>query len=115
MEKSRRRKPAQERWIKELSNEDENKRVRILGAIIEANSDQNYAILDDGTGQVHIQVNESLPVNLGDQVRVFGIVRGLEQNIFSIEAEIIQDIKKLDMELFRRVQQVKRKFREKSN
>ncbi|NVM53628.1 MAG: hypothetical protein HWN66_07975 [Candidatus Helarchaeota archaeon] len=114
MQKSRSRKPARERWINELSDKDLQKRIRILGSIIESDQDQKYAIVDDGTGRVQIVIKTSMPLKPGDQIRVFGILSKTEQNDYIIDAEIIQDMKDLDMELYKRVQEVKRRFREKS-
>ena len=110
MQKSRRGNPTQERWINELSEEDVKKRIRVLGVIIEFNSEEDYVILDDGTGQIHIQSDKPISFTTGNQIRVFGILR----NLNVIDAEIIQDMEKLDIELFKRVQAIKKRFKEKS-
>lgn len=121
MEKSRKRKPAQQRWINELSDEDMGNRVRILGSIVDIKSIQDqetqdnqenqiYVVLDDGTGRFQIISTQSLTLELGAQIRVFGIVRKTGTNELVIEAEIIQDMKDLDMSLYKRVQEVKRRF-----
>lgn len=115
MEKKQRTQPAQERWINELSDEDIKKRVKVLGAIIESNSEANYVILDDGTGMVHIQNDKPIPFKLGDHIRVFGIMREPQGSTNIIDAEIIQDMRKLDRELYKRVQDVKRRFKQKES
>ena len=125
MEKPAKRKgvqePAQQRWINELSEEDIGNRVRILGSIVdiksiqdqenqEAQENQTYLVLDDGTGRFQVISNQSITFELGAQIRVFGMVRKTSQTELVIETEIIQDMKDLDMSLYKRVQEVKRKF-----
>lgn len=117
MERPRRRKPAQERWIRELSDQDLQKRVKVLGSILdiksEPNQDQTYAILDDGTGRVEIVVNHPISFKTGNQIRILGILGKTDQDEYIIDAEIIQDMKNLDIDLYKRVKEVKRKFKEK--
>jgi len=121
MEKSRKRKPAEQRWINELSEEGIGNNIRILGSIVDIKSiqdqenpnnqeNQTYLVLDDGTGRVQVISNKSLTLELGAQIRVFGILSKTSQNELVIEAEIIQDMKDLDMNLYKRVQEVKRRF-----
>jgi aspartyl/asparaginyl-tRNA synthetase len=118
MEKSRKRKPAQQRWIKDLSDEDIENRVRILGSIVDITSvqdqenqeNQTYVVLDDGTGRFQVISNQPITLELGAQIRVFGVVRKTGQNELVIEAEIIQDMKDLDMSLYKRVQEVRQRF-----
>ncbi len=118
MEKSSKRKPAQERWINELSDQDLQKYVRVLGAIVdikaiqEQNQEQLYVIVDDGTGRLRVTINKPIPLELGNKIRIFGILEKTEQNDYIIEAEIIQNMKDLDMELYKRVREVKRRFKD---
>ena len=118
MEKSRRRKPAKERWIEKLADQDLKTRIRVLGSILDIQPGQDQiqqVILDDGTGHIRIIIdNPSIPLELGNQIRVFGILRKTDQNEYIIEAEITQDMKDLDIELYKRVQKVKQKYNEKS-
>jgi hypothetical protein len=118
MEKSSKRKPAQERWINELSDQDLQKYVRVLGATVdikaiqEQNQEQLYIIVDDGTGRLRVTINKPIPLELGNKIRIFGILEKTEQNDYIIEAEIIQNMKDLDMELYKRVREVKRRFKD---
>ncbi|MFX1294688.1 MAG: hypothetical protein ACFFD2_07520 [Promethearchaeota archaeon] len=117
MEQSRRRKPAQERWINELSDQDLQKRIRVLGSIVDIKSiqDQVFAILDDGTKQIQINIKETIPLKSGNHIRVFGILGKNEKDEYIIEAEIIQDMNSLDIEFYKRVQDVKRRFKNSLN
>ncbi len=117
MEKSRRRKPFQERWINELSDQDLQQRVKVIGSILDIKSDpdqdQIQAILDDGSGHVRVVINHPISYKTGNQIRVFGILSKTERDEYIIDAEIIQDMTKLDIDLYKRVQNVKRQFKEK--
>lgn len=121
MEKSPRRKPAQERWINELSDQDLQKRIRVLGSIVdiksikEQNQDQIRAILDDGTGRIQVIINQTILFELGDQIRIFGILGKSDQNEYIIDTEIIQDMSSLDTELYKRVRKVKQRFKNSLN
>ncbi len=117
MDQIRRRKPARERRINELSDRDLQNRVRILGSVVDIKSIQDQeqeqicAILDDGTGRIQVIINHSITLQPGDQIRIFGILSRTEENEYIINAEIIQDMSALDIELYKRVQDVKRKFK----
>jgi aspartyl/asparaginyl-tRNA synthetase len=104
MEKKRKRSPAQERWINEISDQDDQKYIKVLGSILDIKSsqDQVIAILDDGTGQIQLVIPQSNPLDLGNQIRAFGILRVTAPKEYVIEVEIIQDMKDL-----------KRRFKEK--
>lgn len=116
MEKSARRKPAQERWINELSDQDLQKRIKVLGSIVDIKSikeqdkDQISVILDDGTGRIQLVINKTIQFEIGSQIRIFGILGKTDQNEYIIDTEIIQDMSSLDTELYKRVQKVKRRF-----
>ncbi|MHA1131887.1 MAG: hypothetical protein ACTSQI_01290 [Candidatus Helarchaeota archaeon] len=119
MAQTRKRRAAKERWINELTEEDVQKRIRVLGAIVSINTIQNqeqkqmHTILDDGTGQIQVIINDPTPLNLGKQVRIFGILGKNEKNDYILTAEIIQDMSALDMDLYQRVQAVKKRFKAK--
>ncbi|MHA1650528.1 MAG: OB-fold nucleic acid binding domain-containing protein [Candidatus Helarchaeota archaeon] len=118
MDQIRRRRPAQERRINELSDRDLQNRVRILGSVVDIKSIQDQeqeqicAILDDGTGRIQVIINHPITLQPGDQIRIFGILSRTEENEYIINAEIIQDMSALDIELYKRVQDVKRKFKD---
>lgn len=117
MAQSRRRKPAQERWINELSDQDLQKRIRVLGSVVDLKTiqdqdqDQIRAILDDGTGRIQVIISQTVPLELGNKIRILGLLGKNEQNEYLLTADIVQDMSGLDIELYKRVQTVKRKFK----
>ncbi len=113
MEKSWKVKPAKQRWINELSEEDIDNPVKILGSVVDIKpiqDNQTYAVLDDGTSRFQVIFNQPTALKPGTLIRVFGIVKKTSQNELVIEAELIQDMKDLDMGLYKRVQDIKRRF-----
>jgi hypothetical protein len=94
-----RRHPALPRKIAEI-NPESDIRVRILGRILDK-KDSSF-ILEDDSGKVEIITDEELSFNVADNVRVFARVLPLEDS-FELRAEIIQDMNKLDMDLYRKV------------
>jgi aspartyl/asparaginyl-tRNA synthetase len=113
MEKSRKLKPAKQRWIKELSDADIDTPVRILGSVVDIKpmqDNQTYAVLDDGTNRFQVIFNQPTPLKLGAQIRVFGTIKKTSQNELVMEADFLQDMKDLDMGLYKRVQEIKRRF-----
>ncbi|MHA1267214.1 MAG: hypothetical protein ACTSRS_18400 [Candidatus Helarchaeota archaeon] len=105
--------PAKELLINEISDREIDKNIKILGSIIEANP--NYILLDDGTGQIQIVLNDDTKVSgeeileVGALVRAFGICNKVEGK-FLLSGKIIQDMRGLDLELYQRVREVKRRF-----
>lgn len=95
---------AKERKIKELTENDQ--KVRILGIVV--NSTPNSAILDDGTGVIQIRVEQ--PLKEKGRYRIIGQVYKKEQNKFEIVAEIIQNMDKLDIQLYQKVNEIKKEF-----
>ncbi len=97
-----RRAPALEKSIKDISGEDY--RVKVLGVVVDRDEARNSALVDDGTGTVQALFPdpEALAgLEEGKLVRVIGKVRvgeGIE-----IEAEAVQDMSKLDRELYEKV------------
>lgn len=80
-------------------------KVALTGTVIAAENGQ--VMLDDGTGHIMFAAEGAL---VGDIVRVFGriIPKESEENETSVEdfyfqAEIIQNLQKIDLNLFRKV------------
>ncbi|HLD57724.1 MAG TPA: replication protein RepA [archaeon] len=94
-----RRLPAIERKISEIQQQDI--RVRLLGTVID--KQENSFVLDDSTGQVKVSTQSTHEEN--KIIRVIGKVIALESG-FEIQAEIIQDMGGLDLDLFKRVEAV---------
>jgi hypothetical protein len=85
--------PAVPKKIKDI-NPEKDIRVRLLGRVLDKNKD--FIVLDDGSGKANIMVDGD--VN-SDFVRVFARVLPVESG-FELKAEIIQDMSKLDLELY---------------
>lgn len=117
MEQTRRRKPASQKWINELNDEDLQSQVRVLGSIVDIQSIQDETqekisiILDDGTDTIRIILDKSIPLKIGDQIRVYGTLGKTEKEDYILDAEIVQDMNQLDLELYKRVQDVKRRYK----
>ena len=94
----RRRLPAVEKSIIDIKPDD--LRVRLLGTVVD--SKETNLVLDDGTGKININFEESVNTEPGKFVRVFGRVVPLESG-FDIHGELIQDMTDLDMDLLKKV------------
>lgn len=106
----KRRLPAVERRIKDLSGEDF--RVRITGIVVDVHKDTYTGMIDDGTGRAIIQfIDPEVFGRLkeGHPVRVIGkIVPGDE---IMIDAEVLQDLTGLDLGLYNRVLYIEERMR----
>jgi len=81
-------------------------RVKVIGFIVDKKEDT--LIIDDGSGKVKVFVDspgiiENL--NLNQLVRVFGSVL-MTENGFEIRADIVQDLSRLDINLFKKVEEL---------
>src|SRR3989338_8856932 len=72
-------------------------RVRILGRVID--SADGVIVVDDGLGRAEIISDVTHP---GSLVRIFCRVMQLEEG-YELQAEIVQDMSKLDMDLYKKV------------
>ena len=55
------------------------------------------------------------PLEIGNQARIFGILGKNEKNEYILTAEIVQDMTLLDVDLYQRVQAVKKRFKERQS
>ncbi|WXG40701.1 MAG: OB-fold nucleic acid binding domain-containing protein [Candidatus Freyarchaeum deiterrae] len=101
--------PAIEKQIKDISS-GEVSFIKVLGVVLEKK--QNIALIDDGTGKARIvALDEELisKVKVGDKIRVFGtVLPGGEEGEIQINANIIQDMNKLNIKLRSQVEQLKK-------
>jgi hypothetical protein len=97
-DRSMRRMPSVEKRVSELKNGD--MRVSLIGTVID--KQENRIVLDDGTGKVNINFEVAPPVSINQFVRVFGRVIQAGDDI-EIDGEIIQDMEKLDKDLYKKV------------
>ncbi|MFX1451045.1 MAG: hypothetical protein ACFFCM_09395 [Promethearchaeota archaeon] len=100
---SPRRQVAVERKINEIDVND--KRVRILGVTISSTSE--FVKIDDGTGVINVKVES--PLEERKRYRIIGQVYKQPDNKLIINAEIVQDMDKLDMDLYQKVLNIKKK------
>ncbi len=100
---SPRRMPAYEKRIAEITKSDV--RVRLLGTVIDIND--NVVVLDDGTGKINVVFNEPVEAGTNSIVRVFGRVMPAEDG-FEIDGEILQDMKGVDVALYRKAADLER-------
>ena len=101
-ENLRRRLPSVEKKISDIGQEDV--RVKIMGTVIDKQKDR--VVVDDGTGKVSVVFDRPIDTNLNQTARIFGRVIPVE-NGFEIQGEIFQDMSKLDMELFKKIESIK--------
>ena len=96
-----RRLPAARRKITDISPEKDI-RVRILGKVIDKSDD--VIVVDDGSGKADIITADlDVNINVNDTVQVFTRVLPLEDG-YELRAEIIQDMSKVDMDLYKKVE-----------
>ena len=110
-------KPALKKDIKEITKDDI--RVQILGTVIEYipgtindSGSLSQMILSDGTGNLNVLIDENLDreFKIGDKVRVFGSLIHDAESDTKLYAEIIQDMNKLNIELYKKVEELKKKL-----
>ncbi|MFQ5975463.1 MAG: replication protein RepA [Candidatus Hydrothermarchaeales archaeon] len=107
---TRRRLPSKERSIKDVATDDI--RVRVLGIVVGRDEDNYSIMLDDGTGRAVVQFidpDQFQKAEAGKKVRIIGRVMVSEEVL--IEAEIIQDMSRLDMGLYEQVRYITEKIR----
>jgi len=99
----KRQAPARIRRINELNDTDY--RVRVIGTVVSVSSDEQ--ILDDGTGTINVRTDQKL--EMGTLIRAIGRIFRKDDSTFELNAEIIQDMKGLDIELFNKVRELQKK------
>jgi hypothetical protein len=98
-----RRSPSIGRRISEIGRNDI--RVRLLGTIIDRK--ENVLVIDDGTGKIKVSFAEPVDSEANHLVRVFGRVIPVEEG-FEIQGEVAQDMKDLDLGLYKKVNELER-------
>jgi uncharacterized protein YdeI (BOF family) len=92
--------------IKRIEDISDELRVSVVGTVVKTS--ENQFILDDGTGHLTVMCEPSLTVKELDMVRVIGKIYG-----DTLEAEIIQDMKDLNMQLYVKMYELRKKISEK--
>jgi len=102
----RRRKPAVERKINEIREEDT--RVALIGKVVKVDKLDYLFWLDDGTGVAIIESEENILPKIGQVVRVIGrIIRNEEMHIY---AEVVQDFSDADLDALEEIQDLERRI-----
>ncbi|NJD99024.1 replication protein RepA [Thermococcus sp. LS1] len=102
----RRRKPAVERKIGEIREDDT--RVALIGKAFKVDKMDYTFWLDDGTGVILIESEENVLPQNGQTVRVIGRVIRNEEGIH-IYGEVIQDFSEADLEALEEIRELERK------
>ncbi|NIO23306.1 MAG: replication protein RepA [Candidatus Aenigmarchaeota archaeon] len=100
---SPRRLPSIGRRVSEIGKGDV--RVRLLGTVIDRKD--NVIVIDDGTGKINVTFEEPVNFDANRLVRVFGRAIPMEEG-FEIQGEVIQDMKDLDLDLYRKVNELEK-------
>ncbi len=96
------RQPAVERRIKEIKPSDTM--VRILGTALEVR--ERDFLLDDGESQIPVIADPDRVqmIKQGQRIRVIGRIFKDPEPV--VQGEIVQDMEKLDLDLYRRVRKL---------
>jgi len=105
--KFRRRKPAVERKIGEIKDDDT--RVSLIGKAFKVDKMDYTFWLDDGTGVILIESEENVLPENGQIVRVIGRVIRNDEGIH-IYGEVIQDFSDADLEALEEIRELERKI-----
>ncbi|AFK21634.1 hypothetical protein [Pyrococcus sp. ST04] len=102
----RRRKPAIERKISEIREDDT--RISIIGKVIKVDKMEYMFWVDDKTGVAMVEAESDLP-RVGQVVRVIGRIIRNEEGMH-IYAEVIQDFSDADLEALEEIMELERKI-----
>ncbi|NJE54718.1 replication protein RepA [Thermococcus sp. 21S9] len=102
----RRRKPAVERKIAEIREDDT--RVSLIGKAFKVDKLDYTFWLDDGTGVILVESEENVLPENGQVVRVIGRVIRSEESVH-IFGEVIQDFSDADLEALEEIRELERK------
>ncbi len=106
MEERKRRRPGVEREIEDIREEDY--RVRVTGVVVDRDSSNYSAVLDDSTGRVDVFFSTKEDFDIAEEgklVRVIGKVIKDDEKLW-IDVEIIQNMQGLDPALFKQVKYI---------
>lgn len=96
------------RIIKDIKDSDV--RIQITGYVKEID-DKNYCILDDKTGTIKVDIRESeFSYKLNDLINVIGELILNTNGEKTLEADIIQNMNKLNFEYYQRLYQLKKEI-----
>ncbi|WP_297091419.1 replication protein RepA [Thermococcus sp.] len=104
--KFRRRKPAVERKIGEIREDDT--RVSLIGKAFKVDKMDYTFWIDDGTGVILIESEENVLPENGQIVRVIGRVIRNEEGVH-IYGEVVQDFSGADLQALEEIRELERK------
>ncbi len=96
---------AVEKRINEISAESPC--ISTIGTVISRNSEESSMVLDDGTGQITVNVN-SLP-QLGSLIRIIAMPFVSDDQVM-LDAMIIQDFTGFEVDLYREILQMEERI-----
>ena len=102
----RRRKPAVERKIGEIRDDDT--RVSLIGKAFKVDKMDYTFWLDDGTGAIRIESEENVLPENGQIVRVIGRVIRNDEGVH-IYGEVVQDFSSADLEALEEIRELERR------
>ncbi|NJF24706.1 replication protein RepA [Thermococcus sp. Bubb.Bath] len=103
----RRRKPAIERKIAEITEEDT--RVALIGKAFKIDKMDYTFWLDDGSGVILVESEDNILPEDGQLVRVLGrVIR--DENGIHIYGEVIQDFRGVDMGALQEIQSLEKRY-----
>ncbi|WP_297489311.1 replication protein RepA [Thermococcus sp.] len=105
--KFRRRKPAVERKIGEIAENDT--RVAVIGKAFKIDKMDYTFWVDDGTGVILVESEENVLPKEGQLVRVIGRVIRDEESIH-IYGEVVQDFTGVDLDALEEIRELERKY-----
>jgi uncharacterized protein YdeI (BOF family) len=103
----RRRKPAVERKIAEITEDDT--RVALIGKAFKIDKMDYTFWLDDGSGVILVESEDNILPENGQLVRVLGRVMR-DENGIHIYGEVIQDFRGVDMEALQEIQSLEKRY-----
>ena len=102
---------AKQRIINDIQNED--LKIQITGYIKDI-GDENSFVLDDKSGQIPVKLKDmELKFDEGDLINVIGELRIKTSGEKVIDAQIIQDMNKLNFKYYRKLYELKKGLLEK--
>lgn len=96
---------AKERKINEIQQDDI--RVKVLGRVIDKTD--NIFIIDDGSAKAEVLYDQDIikkDFKIGDNLKLFARVLLSEPSNVQLQAEAIQNINDLNLDLYRRIKEV---------
>jgi len=100
--------PARQRMIKDLKKDDF--RVQITG-YIDAIEENISFLLQDGTGKIKVSIEKvEFVFAKNDLINVIGDIKYQEGYGLEIEADIIQDMKNLNFEYYKKLYEIKKEY-----